>query len=288
MKTLNSLIIMTVLAFWAFIIIAQDRNQSHKIQEAIDLMETKGDYPATIRVFEEVAKGPDRSLAARSLLYAGICYEKLGKNEARKAYQRVIREFEDQAEVVAEARARLSALNEAKASTAMVVRRVWSGPELSFTTSLSTDGRNIFYTDWETGDLAVLEIASKRKRRLTNKGSWFHPFDPGEWAVVPTPSPDGTQVAYQWYNKDQFGELRLVGLDGAGPRVLCRNEEVNYIVPAEWSSDGKEILALFSRKDRTNQIVLVSVKDSSVRVLKTLERQRPLKMSLSPDGRYIV
>ena len=289
MKTLKSLMIMIVLAFWAFILIAQDRNQANKLQEAINFMETKGNYPAAILLFEEVAKGPDRSLAARSLLYVGLCYEKLDKNEARKAYQRVIREFEDQTVVVAEARARLSALNQAKASTAMVVRLFWAGPELFFSTSLSTDGRNIFHTDWETGDLAVLEIASGKKRRLTNKGSWFHPFDPGEWAVVPTPSPDSTQVAYKWYNKDQSGDLRLVGLDGSGPRVLYhRNEEVKYIEPAEWSSDGKEILALVSRKDQTYQIVLVSVKDGSVRVLKTLQKQRPLKMSLSPDGRYIV
>jgi len=269
----------------------QDRSQAHKLQEAINLMETKGDYRAAIRLFEEVTKGPDRSLAARSLLCLGLCYEEFDKDEARKTYQRLTREFKDQPQVLTEARARLSALGQAGSSrnrTAMVVRKFYSGAELSFSTSLSTEGRNIFYTDFETGDLAVLELASGKKRRLTNKGYWFHPYDPGEWAVFPTPSPDGTQVAYQWYNKDQSGDLRLVGLDGSGPRVLCRNEEVNYIEPAEWSSDGKEILALFSRKDRTNQIVLVSVIDGSVRVLKTLERQRPLKMSLSPDRRYIV
>jgi Tol biopolymer transport system component len=292
MKSGRTVFSIPALVLCAILAIPQDRSQAHKFQDAINLMETKGDYRAAIRLFEEVTKGSDRSLAARSLLCLGLCYEELDKEEARKTYQRLTREFTDQPQVVAEARARLSALIQAgssKKETAMIVRKFYSGPELFFTTSLSTDGRNIFYTDWETGDLALLELVSGKKRRLTNKGYWFHPFDPGEWAVVPTPSPDGSQVAYQWYNKDQSSsDLRLVGLDGSGPRILCRNEEANYIAPVEWSSDGKEILALFSRKDRTNQIVLVSVRDGSVRALKTLGKQRPLKMSLSPDGRYVI
>ena len=74
----------------------QAQDQERQFQEAIHLMETKGDYPAAIRLFEEVVKGTDRTLAARSLLYRGICYEKLGREEAQRAYQRLIREFPDQ------------------------------------------------------------------------------------------------------------------------------------------------------------------------------------------------
>ena len=100
-------------------------------------------------------------------------------------------------------------------------------------------------------------------------------------------SPDGKQVAYAWFNEDFFYDLRIVGLEGSDPRVLYSNEEVEYLQPATWSPDGKHVLATFFRKDRTNQIVLVSVADGSVRVLKTLDWRWPEKMSLSPDGRYI-
>ena len=102
-------------------------------------------------------------------------------------------------------------------------------------------------------------------------------------------SPDGQQVAYGWESLETGrGELRLVGLDTGGARVLYENEEVTWVHPNAWTPDGKYILALFVRKDETNQIVLVSVADGSVRVLKSLDWNYPRHVGLSPDGRYIV
>jgi Tol biopolymer transport system component len=60
-----------------------------------------------------------------------------------------------------------------------------------------------------------------------------------------------------------------------------------WIHPAGWSPDGKHILTTFSRKDGTHQMALVSVADSSGRVLKTSDWRLPEKRSISPDGRYI-
>ena len=70
--------------------------------------------------------------------------------------------------------------------------------------------------------------------------------------------------------------------------MLYQNEEVTWVHPSAWTPDGKHILALFRRKDETNQLVLVSVADGSVRVLKSLGWNYPRHMGLSPDGRYIV
>ena len=169
-------------------------------------------------------------------------------------------------------------------SDGMIVRQVWAGPEVDVLGGPSPDGRYLSYVDWETGDLAVRDLRTGKNHRLTNKGSWF---ESSEFAESSAMSPDGQQVAYAWYNEDNFYDLRLVGLDGSEPRVLYRNEEVQYLQPAAWSPDGKHILATFFRKDRTNQIVFVSVADGSVRVLKTLDWRSPEKMSLSPDGRTI-
>jgi len=71
------------LACWAVLAGAQTASQSQKFQEAIDAMETRGDCPLAIRLFEEAARGPDRNLAAHAL------FEKLGKQEAQKLYERV-------------------------------------------------------------------------------------------------------------------------------------------------------------------------------------------------------
>ena len=170
----------------------------------------------------------------------------------------------------------------AQESGGMTVRRVWERAA-DLTGGPSPDGRYLSYVDWRTGDLAIRELATGKNRRLTNKGSWL---ESSEYAGVSAISPSGKQVAYTWYNKDGFSELRLVGLDASGPRVLYRNEEVGYPHPAAWSPDGKHILATFARSDRTNQIVLVAVADGSVRVLKTLDWRWP-ETSFSPDGRTI-
>ena len=79
---------------------------------ATDKEVVDGDLRAAIAMYRKIAQGGDRGVAARALVRMGQCYEKLGDlqaSEARKAYEQVVREFGDQAEVVAEARARLAA-----------------------------------------------------------------------------------------------------------------------------------------------------------------------------------
>lgn len=286
MKTLKLLTIMIVLAVWTFIIIAQERSQALKFQEAINLMETKGDYRAAIRLFEEVSEGTDRNLAARSLLYLGLCYEKLDKEKARQTYQRIIKEFADHREVVTEAKTKISALGRAPSSStasSMAVQQVFVGPGIDVRKAASPDGRYLSYVDRETGDLAVLELATGKSRRLTNKGSWPESM---ERAGSSKFSPDGKQVAYSWGVTDNFFNLCTINLDGTAHRLLYRNEELTYIVPNDWSPDGNYILATLFKKDDTKQVVLVSVADGSVRVLKNIIWQESWG-AFSPDGRYI-
>lgn len=57
--------------------------------------------------------------------------------------------------------------------------------------------------------------------------------------------------------------------------------------PFEWSPDGRHILTLFSRLDKTNQLVFVSAEDGAARVLKTFDWRLPWKAAFSPDGRYV-
>src|SRR5437879_1165696 len=113
------------LALSICLVYAADRAREQKYQQAVDLLESKGDVKGAIKLFQEVAKSPDRNLAARSLLYLGSCYEKLGQDGAQKAYERIVREFADQAEVSAKARGRLSSLGKA-AEGGFMARRIWA------------------------------------------------------------------------------------------------------------------------------------------------------------------
>ena len=167
----------------------------------------------------------------------------------------------------------------------IVLRQVWAGPEVDLFGTPSLDGKYISFVDWETGDLAIHNLETGENRRLTNKGSYSDSWEQAEFSTV---SPDGSQVAYNWLREDGSYELRVVGLDGSEPRVVFHNEEVPWLMPTAWSPDGQRILAALFRKGKGRQIALVSVADGSVQVMKTLAWRGTQKMSLSPDGRYIV
>src|SRR6266849_6335126 len=97
---------------------------------ALHQEEVQGDLKGAIAAYQKVlaAPGVSRRTAAEALVHMGQCYEKLGDAESRKAYERVVREFGDQKEAVAMARARLGGGSTAK-ETGMVARQIWTGPE---------------------------------------------------------------------------------------------------------------------------------------------------------------
>ena len=146
--------------------------------------------------------------------------------------------------------------------------------------AISPDGRFLTYTDWSTGDLVLQDLMTGEKRHLTNKGSWLESSEFAEWEQAI--SPDSKQVAYAWHI-ERGCDLRIIGLDGSEPPVIYRNEEIGCIAVQDWSPDGKHILATFLKNMQT---VLVSVADSSVRVLRT--HSSASRMRFSPDGKWIV
>ena len=158
------------------------------------------------------------------------------------------------------------------------MRQVWQGLDLEVMGAPSPDGRYICYTDWETDDVAIYEISNGKKRRLTDNAT-----GEGGWIEESRWSPDGKQIVYTWWRRDGTGDLRIVGLDGSKPRILFHDEKVPGVSAADWSPDGKYILASMS-KQRDYFISLVSVADGSTRIVKNV---RASNMHFSPDGRYI-
>jgi len=278
--------------------------QSTLAQSGYDLFQkglvqerAKGNLDEAIRLYQRIVEDhkDDRALVAKALVQIGQCYEKLGRTEARKAYERVVREYADQTEAASAARLRLTTLDQADSSakpSGMAVRRVLARAwDPYFMGAPSADGKYLSSVNWKTGDLAVRELATDTYRQLTNEG-----WDKG-FAGYSVFSPDSKQIAYYWWsNEKEEGQLRIVGLDGTGPRVVHSDEETSIDMPAGWSADGKHILALGS-EDKSLQILLIRVEDGDLRILKTLRRypdlsrypelRRRAGMSLSPDGRYV-
>ena len=161
-------------------------------------------------------------------------------------------------------------------------RQVWTTSSRShFHGSISPDGR-YFYISGQGSkyNLLVRDLVAGENRTLTDNS-------PGEYSLYPVISRDGQKVAYVQWTEDETPQLRVVRLDRSDHRVLVDDEEAPWLAPLDWSPDGSRILAVFGRKDDNNQIVLVSAQDGAVQVLKSLEWRYPLRMSFSPDGRFI-
>jgi len=270
----------------------KNAQQETLLQRAIQKETVDGDLAAAIKLYKEIVAnaGANRAVAARALVRMGRCYEKLGDaqaREARKAYEQVVREFSDQAELAAEARTRLAALagtTGAAGGSTMAVRRVWAGPDVDAMGQVSPDGRFLSFTDWETGDLAIHDLTTGENRRITRKGTWVTSNEYAEFSIV---SPDSRQIAYNWYNKDGSYDLRIVDIDGTKPRVVYSDRaHLSYIWPIAWSPDGTHVLAYFSKTDGTNELMLVRPADGSARLMKASGKDTPMAV-FSPDGRYL-
>lgn len=272
-------------------------------EKALYVEEAQGDLQKAIGMYEKtLAQYPgDREIAAKAQLHIGLCYEKLGQVEAQKAFQKVVENYPEQSAAVKVAREKLSALTRArsvveKGREELTIRQVWTGPGADVLGAVSPDGRFLSFVDWETGDLALRELGTGKNRRLTNKGSWMQSQ---EFALFSKWSPDGRQLAYQWY-QGQFFELRVMDIDQLKSRVLRSNKE-EYVHPFSWSPDGKQVLALIGKMDvnterlgdrpnQTFQLALISAEEGAVHYLKSFGvefNRSPFSFTFSPDGKYI-
>jgi Tol biopolymer transport system component len=167
-----------------------------------------------------------------------------------------------------------------------VSRQLWAGKTNDLFSGAYTDGRLVVFTDWSTGDLAAIDLATGKQSRLTNKGDWSQNPD---FAQSPVILPDGKRVAYSWFStKKKIYELRIMAtMGGAEPRVLYSSEESPVIFASGSSRDGKQLLVTCARKNGDKQIALVAADSGALRVVKSFSRREPGRPSLSPDGRYI-
>ena len=259
-------------------------------------METKGDLGGAIGLFEEIIKKypNERDYAAKSLYLIGICYEKLGEKQAQQAqaaFQRIIEDYSDQTEAVNMAKEKLLVFQKAQAPAEagegeFRIRRV-----LPFKTfgSPSLDGKFFSCRD-DSGDLAIIDMATGRKRSLTNSASWGK----GDFVSASIISPDNAQVAYAWCQDFSDLTLKIANLDGSGVRVLHSGkmeprEKSEYFWPCDWTPDGQYILGYLD-KATERQICFISVTDRCLRTVgDTFDTARIYAeaMDLSPDGRWI-
>ena len=248
-----------------------------------------GNLKAAIEQYKKVVQSGNRAQAAKALVHMADCYRKLGDTEARMIYERVVRDYADQADAVRVARAQLAAGNPAGRPGDITLRKIWTGnyhvsnPAWRQLGTVSADGRRLSYSDQPADTLFLHDPRDGTSRPLTERTA----ADQGvsQQSAI---SRDGSQIVFNWLPPAGNVLLRIASLKDTGipsSRRLFGNEDVEYMTPMDWSPDAKLIAVTLRRRDRTNQIGLVSVQDGSLRVLKSVDWRGPTGLFFSPDGR---
>jgi len=256
-----------------------------ELKAAMHQEQVLGDLKGAIAAYRKIAeKYPkNRVIVARAMIQMAQCHEKLGDAQARNIYERVVREFGDQREQATIASARLAAKQR---SAGVTSRKLFESSTLSFPyEAVSADGSYVAYPSIQPGPrgLMIRNVASGEERQLTNYGM-------SELATTSAFSRDSRMIAFRVFKRPDAQDLRIIRTDGTGERVIFENENVTASHPHDWSPDGKHVLAVLTKKDRTQQISIISVSDRSVRRIKTSDwRLGPPDDALfSLDGRHIV
>jgi Tol biopolymer transport system component len=279
---------------------ASDAAGEKQLQQAIDLLERKGEPARAAVLFQMVGRSSDSALAARALFYLAEAQHRQGKDrEAAATYARIVKAFPAQRELVARAEERLTALVGPTVIEPVGIQRVASGDDADAWAYITADGGLLSRADRVSGDVVIHELRSggRSRRLMVKKDTLDSSFDHAELPMV---SPDGTKVVYVWAFHDEAGatfyQLRVVANEkGAAPSSLAVDPHYFYFEPIGWASDNSAILVTAWEHRPTTPIdasdflwIPLNAPQRSPRIVKALGgRLGPSRPRLSPDGKYI-
>jgi Tol biopolymer transport system component len=261
-----------------------------RLRAAADAATVEGDLRKAIAQYQSLvdAYPADRPVVAMALVGMAEAYQKLGNAEAEKLYQRLVRDYADQAEAAAIARTRLD--DRTAARPVAGDRAVFTGPNVNGFGTVTSDGRFMTYLDGETEQVTLRDLRNGTDRPLTSGTRAGIARDANPLTAI---SRDGRQVAFEWATPNSGEiELRLANLEGTGVpesrRLLAfKLDDALAISVFDWSPDGKWLVVSIQRSDLVGQLSLVSVQDGSYRVLKSIGWTGPHRAFFSPDGRSL-
>jgi len=282
-----------VLTLFLFIAPLFSQTSSQLFQRALLKENGEGHLDSAIAMYTQVSddESADRPLRAKALLHIGMCYEKLGKQEALKAYQRLIKDYPAQKNEVEAARERLAGLIKvSEKKTDQLIKpkftKIKIPTELHGSIKLSPDGN------------ALALVSDKKLWRLPLSGN-LGPEFPGtpvqintddiqaEWTGLSW-SGDGKWIAFnEVHLEEKQGDqaIYLVPSHGGRPQKIIENYRdmrvINYQISL--SPDGR-YLAFSTVKDNEQHIYTVSVDGGEPTQLVDMQAREPV---FSPDGSLI-
>lgn len=297
-KRLLPLLSIFVLLLCTGWLLAQEQG-GKDFEKALYLEESEGNLEMAIELYEQIIKdySNEPGIAAKAQFHIGLCYEKLGKAEAIKAYELVVKKYYGQKEQVSAALARLAELKKEPPEGLSVVNLGgWDKPGMAFQPiEISPDGAMGVGVEFIKGqNIIVYNLNTKKVKYITN-----HTWDVVKgycWTYHPVLSPDAKEIVYYSscvYNEGP-GEHSLIvsTLDGRS-RVLASDEN-DWYIPNAWLPDGSAILTIKGSQDNAPQLGLFPKKGGDFKALVTLQKKKQdvgktyATASVSPDGRYIL
>lgn len=205
------------------LVLAQSGNDL--FQQAVAKERADGDYEGAIQIYQRILRdfSKERLLVAKALLQLGGCYERLGQSKARGYYERLIAEYVDQKDLVAEARSRLAGAIKDTSDSRVEITTPFSSDLYSF--AISPDGRSLVYQVTKDGasHLWLQDLMGGKAGPIAgteDAGASAYPF----W------SPDGRSIGFF-----ADGKMKRIPVGGGTPKVLA---DAPFPVGGAWGSAG--------------------------------------------------
>ncbi len=287
---MKSIILIIICCLVPMIVASGQEQQAQKLlSEAVYQEEVDGNLNEAVRKYQMIIKSypGERNVVAEAYFRMGMCYEKMGKQDAMKAYKEVISNYSDQKDIVVKARTRLAQLEQPVIKTeepeGLKIRQIWRSPLMEDLGTVSYDGRFRSYVDWGVGDVAIQDLKTGEKKKLTDKASLG---DTTYFALSTAISKNGKLIASSWWKPHNTTDLVLVDVDNPTMDVIySKNGEVVY--PVTWLSDN-ELIAIRSIADSgINQIILINTREKTFKIQKKLEKLNNINIVCSTDEKYI-
>ena len=257
-------------------------------QKALIKENAKGDMEGAIQIYRQIVKefDEDRSLAAKAQLHIGLCYEKLGKNEAVKAYEMVLSRFPKEVEAVSEARGRLAALQVATTAGGGPVARMLltsSNPtdnQIENPRGIvpSPDGRRVAYLQSkpETKGIYIRDLATGEVRQIV-RGQPAVSYKRVVWSA------DGKRLAFTETNTDtKSGSVRIFDFSSREVQTVPV-QNIGELRLLDWTKDGRYLLC---NKRDGGTLELLALSDGTITTLSD-SVWFWTRASFSPDGRFV-
>jgi Tol biopolymer transport system component len=295
------------------------RAQAEKLLESARHKEVmEGDLKGAIEQYRKIAaqfaKQPE--VAAKALLQMGQCQEKLGQAEARKSYERIVREYAGAAQYVSAARARLAALG--GAATEGVVRRIIdSSGECRYVTrddqwaACSRKG-NLYIRNLSSGKemLAARDVHRYDLSALSSDGKWvaynstaahgatlwLSAVDGSSRRKLEGPASRPRSVVFSNDNNALFvfsketgklGEIWWYPVQGGEGRKLYESENLMSVTSPVFSPDGQFVFyRAQTQGSAVTQIWVLPIKGGEPWELPVLKQGTPA--GFTSDGKLVI